>query len=243
MTQEAVVQRIVDLSEHSSPPQPSDPHLRKFRVFHWYYPFVQHLIRFVFFGPCGMKVFGWENQRLAEPLLYAANHISEFDPPLAGCATDRNLHFLAKKELFVWPFGWLIAKFGAIPIQRGRFDPVAFEAAKDTLRRGRSLMFFPEGTRKRSGHPGPAKRGLGILWTETGVAMIPVFVHGTDRLRACLRRKERLEVWLGTPLRLHALEVLQRTLSEAALQQRIGKLWLACIQELSERSEERAKKA
>ncbi len=241
MDQDQVVARIADLAEHSAPPHPSDSHLKSFRVFHWYYPFVQWVIRLLFFGPCGMKVYGRENQRLAGPILYAANHISEFDPPLAGSAIDRNVHFLAKEELFFWPLGWLIRRFGAIPIRRGRLDPVAFEAAKDALRGGRSLMFFPEGTRKNPGQPAPGKRGLGILWTGTAVAMIPVYIHGADRLRACLARKTRLEIWLGPPLRLHALDVLQGTLSESALQQRVGRLWLACIQELSERSEEMAR--
>jgi cytidylate kinase len=243
MDLEEVVGRIGELVEHSVPPRPSDDQLKPYEVFHWYYPAVQTLIRTAFYGPCGMKIYGRDNARIAEPLLFAANHISEFDPPLAGCATYRNLHFLAKRELFVGPFGWLIGLFGAIPIRRGRFDPVAFDAAKAALRGGDSLMFFPEGTRKPAGHPGPGKRGLGILWMETQVAMIPVFVRGTDRLRAALLRKERLEVWLGPPLRLHALEVLQRTMADSAIQQRIGRLWLACIRELAERSEEAGARA
>ncbi len=242
MSLEEVVDEVARLAKEATPPVPEPAALAPYRFRKWSYAWVVRLIRLVFFGPCGMRVFGRANAELAEAVLFASNHISHFDPPVAGSALGRELYFLAKRELFVGIFGKIIAHFDAIPIRRGRWDAEAFEAAIAALKRGESLMFFPEGTRKPPGRPGPGKRGLGILLERSGVPMLPVFVRGTDSLRACLLRRERLEVWIGPPLRLHALNVLKKTISDAALQQRIASLWLACIEELAERSAQRAAK-
>ncbi len=243
MTLEEVVDEVARLAAGARPPKPERSVLARYRFRKWTYAVVVRLIRLVFFVPCGMRVFGRANAELAEAVLFASNHISHFDPPVAGSALGRELYFLAKRELFGGIFGKIISHFDAIPIRRGRWDEEAIQAAIFALKRGDSLMFFPEGTRKPRGRPGPGKRGLGILLERTGVPMLPVFVRGTDSLRACLLRRERLEVWIGPPLRLHALNVLKKTMSDAAVQQRIASLWLACIQELAERSAQGAANA
>jgi cytidylate kinase len=237
---EEVVERVIAIARDSFRAPASRQEVKPYRYRKSTFAWAQRLIRLVYFRPCGMRVYGRANQAVAEALVYASNHISHFDPPVAGSGLDRELHFLAKRELFVGLFGRIISYFNSIPIHRGRWDETAFSAAVEVVRSGQSLMFFPEGTRKPSGRPGPAKRGLGILLQRTSAPMVPVFVRGTDQLRRCLLRRARLEVWIGPPLRLHALDVLSRTMSNAAVQQRIGKLWLACIQELAERSEEAA---
>ncbi len=243
MSLEQVVERVAQLAAASRPDPPSWVELQPFHFRKKSYLWAVKILRFVFFRPCGMRVFGRENADLAESVLFASNHISHFDPPVAGSALDRELHFLAKRELFVGLFGRIIRHFDSIPIRRGRWDEAAFETAIAALKGGGSLMFFPEGTRKPRGHPAPGKRGLGILLERSGVAMLPVFVRGTDRLWSCLLRRDRLEVWIGPPLRLHALKVLNETMSHAAVQQRIGRLWLSCIEELAQRSRERAARA
>jgi cytidylate kinase len=242
MSLEEVVQEVARLAEAARPVPADRSALAHFRFRKWTYAWVVRLIRLVFFRPCGMRVFGRANAELPEAVLFASNHISHYDPPVAGSALGRELYFLAKRELFVGVFGKIIAHFDAIPIRRGRWDEEAFQAAISALKRGESLMFFPEGTRKPPGRPGPGKRGLGILLERTGVPMLPVFVRGTDRLRDCFLRRARLEVWIGPPLRLHALKVLKETMSAAAVQQRIASLWLSCVQELAERSAQRAAK-
>ncbi len=232
-----VIERCANLARAAIPPELSEEERTASRFTMRSYALAVWLIRLVFFRPFGMKVYGVENQLGPQNYLYASNHISQFDPPVAGSAFRRELYFLAKAELFRGIFGRLIRHFRAIPIRRGRWDEPAMKAAIEALRNGGSLMFFPEGTRKPAGRPGPAKRGLGILLQRSEVPMVPVFVRGTDRLRRCLVRRERLEVWIGPPLRLHAKDLLEQRLSPQELHRRIGRLWLACIEELAERSE------
>lgn len=238
LTLDEVVQRCVEHARAAVPAPVSHKEIHAWRFTMRSYQAAVWLLRLVFFRPFGMRVYGLANQAADRNFLFACNHISHFDPPVAGSVFRRELYFLAKAELFGGFFGRLIRHFRAIPIRRGRWDEQAMGAAVEALRSGASLMFFPEGTRKPAGRPGPAKRGLGILWEESGVPMIPVYVRGTDRLRRCLLRRERLEVWVGPPLRLHALEVLQKTMTAQQIHRRIGDLWLACIEELAERSEQ-----
>jgi len=130
----------------------------------------------------------------------------------------------------------VLRRLQAIPIVRGRWDPSAFEAATRVLREDGSVVIFPEGTRKPVGRPGPAKRGLGALLQMAPAPFLPIYVRGTKELGSCLLRRQRLEMWIGRGRQLHALPVLERTISDAEIQQRVGRLWLACIGDLAERS-------
>src|SRR5262249_60448741 len=59
---------------------------------------------------------GCENIPAAGPVLLVSNHSSVLDPPLIGSAVARQLHFLAKAELFDVPlFGGLIRRVHARP--------------------------------------------------------------------------------------------------------------------------------
>ena len=57
------------------------------------------------------------------------------------------------------------------------------ETARLIVDRGGTVVVFPEGTRIRSGSLGRPKRGVGRLALETGAAVLPVAVHGSDEVR------------------------------------------------------------
>ncbi|MEO0074414.1 MAG: lysophospholipid acyltransferase family protein, partial [candidate division WOR-3 bacterium] len=56
----------------------------------------------------GLRVHGREHLTKG-PLILAANHVSNFDPLIIGWAVRREVHFLAKEELFQQSklFAWL----------------------------------------------------------------------------------------------------------------------------------------
>lgn len=79
-------------------------------------------------------------------VLLVSNHVSWVDIPLIGSVTP--VSFLSKAEVAKWPLiGTLASKVGTLYIQRGagNTDAVSRTIA-DTLRRNRSVLFFPEGT-------------------------------------------------------------------------------------------------
>ena len=145
----------------------------------------------------GWEVRGREHVPQAGGLIIASNHISFWDPPLVGTAAVRELHFLAKEELFRPPLGPLIRKLNAIPIRRGVADLSGLTRAMDVLRAGRALIMFPEGSRMRDGQLHPARPGVGMLAVSTDAHIVPCHVSGSDRPGRWLTRRGRLRVWFG----------------------------------------------
>ncbi len=151
-----------------------------------------------------MKVFnGWEVRgREHVPreggVIVAPNHISFWDPPLVGAAAKRELHFLAKEELFRTPLlGPLIRVFNAIPIRRGMADVRGLSRAIEVLQRGDALLVFPEGSRMRDGKLHPARPGIGFLAVQGDATIVPACVSGTNRPRHWLLRLEKVRVRFG----------------------------------------------
>jgi glycerol-3-phosphate dehydrogenase (NAD(P)+) len=147
---------------------------------------------------------GRKNSRVKGGLIVAANHRSFLDPFVIGVSLPwrRPMQYVGKVELFErrWQ-GWLLSRVGAFPIRRGQADAVAMETARLALERGGSICIFPEGTRIRSGSLGTPKRGVGRLALETGATVLPVTVHGTERVRRGWRiRPRKVKLRVGRPM-------------------------------------------
>jgi 1-acyl-sn-glycerol-3-phosphate acyltransferase len=170
------------------------------------------VIRFlgvVFFG---LRVVRLSRPRYAENYIYASNHRSNADPPIVGATVDREVHYMAKENLFRSRFlSRLITHYNAIPTRRGIFDRNAFQRAEDVLKRGGSLLIFPEGTRIRGADLGQAKPGVGFLALRTRVPVVPIYVEGTRSLKECLLRRTRLTVVRGRPIRVQSEETAAPT--------------------------------
>jgi len=137
----------------------------------------------------------------------ASNHASYYDPVLLAAAnTVRQVHFMAKEELFKVPiFGRLILSLGALPIKRGGADRNLFRTFGELLKsRDIALVVFPEGTRTHDGKLGPAKRGVGALCLAAGVPVVPTFIRGSFAVWPRFRRfpslKGEIEVRFGPPI-------------------------------------------
>ena len=150
-------------------------------------------------GACtGWKVRGREHVPMDGGLIVASNHISFFDPPLIGTAVVRELHYLAKEELFRPPvFGSLIRFFNSIPIRRGMADLSGLSRAIDVLKNGHALIMFPEGSRMRDGKLHPARPGVGMLAVASNARILPCFISGSDRPGGWLTRRAKLKVAFG----------------------------------------------
>jgi 1-acyl-sn-glycerol-3-phosphate acyltransferase len=137
---------------------------------------------------------GREHARVQGPLIVASNHRSFLDPfVIAVCLPWRRpLHFVAKVELFEprWQ-GWLLNRLGAYPVRRGQSDEQTLITSREVLERAGAVCIFPEGTRIRSGSLARPKRGFGRLALETGAAVLPVAVHGSEHVRRGWRIRPR----------------------------------------------------
>jgi len=153
------------------------------------YPtFIAGLCRLVVQSIARMKVEGLEDLPRTGPVIIAANHMSNADPPIIGGwlgpALNRRPTFLAKEALFHGPMGFFVRSLGAQPVKVGGNDIAAYRTAKGILDRRGVLAILPEGTRSFDGVMSEPKPGVSLLATRTGTPVIPVGISGTDALIA-----------------------------------------------------------
>jgi 1-acyl-sn-glycerol-3-phosphate acyltransferase len=170
------------------------------RLYRFAYLFLPLLWRLTF----RMRVRGAENIPLTGPVLLASNHRSNLDPFFVGVSFPRQVHFMAKAELWkVKVLGRLIDMMGTFPVNRGEADRTAVKRALETLGAGAVLGMFPEGHRQRNGSLGEVHPGVSLFALREDVVTIPMVLDGTERvIRKGLPRFPRVTVTFGPPLQV-----------------------------------------
>jgi len=159
--------------------------------------FFRLLFRLVF----RCRVEGRENIPRSGGVIVAANHVSNFDPPLAATFLPRHVYFMAKEELFQVPvFGFVIRALHAFPVRRGASDRAAIRTALEILKSGHCLGLFPEGTRSKDGRLQKPEPGFALIAAKAGVPVVPTAVAGTGDIFANGHFLPRLTVRYGKPI-------------------------------------------
>jgi 1-acyl-sn-glycerol-3-phosphate acyltransferase len=144
------------------------------------------------------RVVGAEKVPRTGGLIVAANHISNFDPPILGISVPRPVSYMAKKELFAMPLlGPVIARLNAFSVDRQAGGTAALRASLRMLKEGRCIGIFPEGGRNVDGDA-REKGGVAFLAAASGVPVVPAAIVGTRRLRPFAR----VTVVFGDPIRI-----------------------------------------
>lgn len=131
-----------------------------------------------------VQVAGYENLCPNETYIFVANHQSISDI-IAVLHIHHPFKFIAKQDLFWIPLmGWALWLAGYIPLVRGDHTSgrSALQKARGYLRRGTSVLFFPEGTRSHDGEIQHFKIGAFKLAAELNVPVVPVVIDGTNNL-------------------------------------------------------------
>jgi 1-acyl-sn-glycerol-3-phosphate acyltransferase len=164
----------------------------RYRLFRWTMVAIGRLL-------FGFTVVDAEKAPKEGPLIVAANHRRYADPVFVSMAVPRRIQWMAKKELFVFPFKRFFFFIGAFPVDResGRG---ALRTALNLLRAGWALGIFPEGERRKGYDPEDTpKSGVAMLAARSGTPILPVFV---DSVPGPLKRLRggKLRVYLGDPV-------------------------------------------
>ena len=126
-----------------------------------------------------IKITGLENIPKEGGFVVCANHTSMLDVVALAASFNRLLMFMAKKELFKFkPFGALIKKVGAFPVDRKGADVGAIKTAISLVENGELVNIFPQGTRyvKRDPSTTKVKSGAGMIAYHAKCGAIPVFI-------------------------------------------------------------------
>lgn len=113
-------------------------------------------------------------------LLVAAKHQSAWET-LRLVTLFRRPSFILKRELLWVPvFGWYLAKYGMIPVDRGKGSQALAamtERARRAVAEGRQVIIFPEGTRRPPLAPPAYRYGVVHLYRQVGVSCLPVALN------------------------------------------------------------------
>lgn len=128
-------------------------------------------------------------------VLICANHIHALDPPVVGITAPRDVHFMAKEELFTAPIlKTILPKIYAFPVKRGMSDRDALRKAIAVLKSGNVMGLFPEGTRSKTGELGKGFSGAGFFALKGEAAVVPCAIIGP------YKAFKRVKVVYGEPI-------------------------------------------
>jgi 1-acyl-sn-glycerol-3-phosphate acyltransferase len=155
------------------------------------------------------------------PVLLAPNHFSFWDHFFVAVLLRREVQFMAKSQLFKPALlGWYLNHGGVFPVRRGQRDQEAFITAHSIFDRGGTVLMYAEGGRSRSKELGRPKPGVGRLALEAGVPVVPIAIHGSERVREAKRGVlPKVTVQYGEPLRFDQVEDPTRDQSQEAADQ------------------------
>ena len=128
------------------------------------------------------KIEGLENIPKDGPLIFAGNHRSYLDPPLMVATAKRDMRFIAKEELTENKFlRFLIWVFDAILVKRNDKDVGPIKESLKTLKDGKCIALFPEGTRNGLEKGESAKDGVAFFAVRSGAKVVPCGIQGGQK--------------------------------------------------------------
>lgn len=128
------------------------------------------------------EIKGLENVPKDGPLIFAGNHRSYLDPPLIVATAKRDMRFLAKEELLENKFlKFLIWTFDAITVKRNDKDVGPLKESLKTLKEGKCIALFPEGTRNGLEKGEKAKDGVAFFAVRSGAKVVPCGIKGGEK--------------------------------------------------------------
>lgn len=159
------------------------------------------------------RVYGAENMPKTGPVVLCCNHSSMADPIRLAYSQPRQIHFMAKEELFRVPvLNYFIRILGAFPVSRGKGDRKAVNTARKFLMEGNVLGIFPEGTRSKNGELLRPKSGAVLLASQTGAPIVPCCITPVNA--AMPKIFHRCVISIGKPILPQEIGVAEGTPSE-----------------------------
>lgn len=135
--------------------------------------------------PMFVKTYGKEKIDKKQSYVIVANHQSAYDIFLVYGWLGIDFKWVMKKELAKVPgIGYGSKAVGHIFIDRSSTKAAleSISKAKEKIKNGTSVLFFPEGTRSKGGTLGRFKKGAFNFAFELNLPILPITLVGTDKI-------------------------------------------------------------
>ncbi|MGM0845418.1 MAG: lysophospholipid acyltransferase family protein [Bacillota bacterium] len=118
----------------------------------------------------------------AGPVLFISNHEGDFDIPVLLGYVDKPFGFMSKIEVKKVPIisGWMdVMNCVFVDRKNKRQSVLSLRECIAKLKKGHSLVVFPEGTRNKGKGIAEFKTGAFRIALEAGVPVVPIHISGT----------------------------------------------------------------
>jgi len=124
----------------------------------------------------------------SKPHVICSNHASAIDILALARTVPPPFRFVAKRELLSWPFiGWVLPPAGQIIVDRSDHRRSLQSMSEAAARKiAGQVIFFVEGTRSRTGHLQPFKKGAFHFAIGSGLPVLPTAIRGSYQALAKL---------------------------------------------------------
>ncbi|SMB96210.1 1-acyl-sn-glycerol-3-phosphate acyltransferase [Desulfonispora thiosulfatigenes DSM 11270] len=132
-----------------------------------------------------LKVSGIENIPKAGSFVFISNHLSNADGLILHYTLKevKEVYFLAGVKLQgELSTNLMLDLVPHIEIQPNKPDRKALRQSIDTLKGGKSILVFPEGTRSRTGKMLKGRSGVSLIAKQANSPIIPIGIWGTEKL-------------------------------------------------------------
>lgn len=149
----------------------------------WFYRLGREVCRWTVSLLYPVKVIGKKNVPLDGGVLICPNHIGELDPIANATTIKRDVHFMAKIELWKVPILKRILDLaGVIPVNRGSVSMDSMRRGLKVLKDGKALLIYPEGTCYETGDIHPGLAGAGFFVLRSNCLVLPCTIIGPHKI-------------------------------------------------------------
>jgi 1-acyl-sn-glycerol-3-phosphate acyltransferase len=135
--------------------------------------------------PAVVKLHNKHHINPKQSYVIAANHLSAYDIITLYGWLGIDFKWVMKKEIRKYPgVGFGSQAVGHIFIDRSSTAEAikSINSAKEKIKNGTSVIFFPEGTRSKTSKLLPFKKGAFKLAFDLSLPILPVTINGTDKV-------------------------------------------------------------
>ena len=150
-------------------------------------------------------------EELDGPVVLVSNHTSHLDCPVILSALPRRVRrrtIVAAAADYFWKVKALGAMtslaLATVPFKRRDGSRQSIERLKEGLRRGWSVLMFPEGGRSHTGKLGRFKQGAAYICLDTHSAAVPIYIEGAHLLMpkgSSMPKQGEVLVRFGPPIK------------------------------------------
>ena len=171
----------------------------------------------------------------SQPYIICPNHTSILDITALTYLCPQQFSFIGKEELLKNPVTRIFFKSIDIPVKRESKISAfkAFKKALELLKKGKSVVIFPEGKIDEEYPPilHKFKPGAFKMAVENNTAILPIVIHNAWKLMWDDGRKTGLkpgvmEITVLKSIDTHSLSEKNEDLIEAVVYEKMNKVWL-----------------